>query len=332
MQEPAISVAMSVYNNDVYLGEAIESILAQSFGDFEFLILNDGSTDGSRAIIDDYAARDHRIRPIHRENRGLIVSLNELIEKSRAPLIARMDGDDVALPERFIRQKAFLDAHPDHGMVGSWVTLIGEKGEPLGDGGEKPVSAEEIVANLAAGPLFSHPTVIFRTDLVRSAGGYRAAFRHCEDHELWLRLAGRTRMANLPERLLRYRVYPGQVSKRHFFEQIVNAYAARFIHEACRDGRPDPSGEWSAVPPLDRIDAVLGTTGVGAQIRAAVVDRLDFDPGVLAGEGYGLLRDHLRDENVDAGLILRIVRRMAVAGHPLRAVRVALALLGSKAR
>ena len=108
MSTPAISVAMSVYNGERFLAEAIGSVLAQTFTDFEFLILDDGSRDGTRAIIADYASRDARIRPILRENRGLVVSLNQLLAEARAPLVARMDADDVCLPERFARQIAFL--------------------------------------------------------------------------------------------------------------------------------------------------------------------------------------------------------------------------------
>ena len=111
MASPAISVAMSVYNGERFLAEAIESILAQTFGDFEFLIVDDGSRDSSRAIIEAYAAKDQRIRPILRENRGLIASLNQLIRESRAPVVARMDDDDISHPERFAKQMAFLDAN-----------------------------------------------------------------------------------------------------------------------------------------------------------------------------------------------------------------------------
>jgi glycosyltransferase involved in cell wall biosynthesis len=112
MNVPAISVAMSVYNNAAFLDQAVESILGQSLSDFEFLIVDDGSNDGSSAILDGYAARDSRIRIIRQENRGLIASLNRLLSEARAPLIARMDGDDISLPERFERQVAFLDVNP----------------------------------------------------------------------------------------------------------------------------------------------------------------------------------------------------------------------------
>jgi glycosyltransferase involved in cell wall biosynthesis len=121
---------MSVYNAEQFLASAINSILTQSFSDFELLILDDGSNDGSRAIIEDYAARDSRIRPIFRANKGLIVSLNQLLAEARAPIIARMDADDISLPERFARQYAFLQENPDYGVVGCWTDEMDEHGSP----------------------------------------------------------------------------------------------------------------------------------------------------------------------------------------------------------
>lgn len=118
---PAISVIMSVYNAERYLADALMSILGQSFTDFEFLILDDGSHDNSLSIIKQYAAQDERIVIISRENKGLIVSLNEMLAMARAPLIARMDADDISLPHRFAEQLAFLNDHPDHGVVGGQI-------------------------------------------------------------------------------------------------------------------------------------------------------------------------------------------------------------------
>ena len=203
---PAITVAMSVYNNARFLAEAIESILAQTYGDFEFLIVNDGSSDGSGEIIDAYAGRDPRVRPIHQRNRGLVASLNRMIEEARAPLIARMDGDDVSAPERFERQAAFLAANPDHGVIGAWATSIDEQGRDCDNGGlDQPTDHEGFLDALFDKPLMCHPAAMLRTGVVRAASGYRGAYRHCEDYDLWLRLSERTKLCSLPERLLLYR-------------------------------------------------------------------------------------------------------------------------------
>ena len=198
---------MSVYNGERFLAEAIDSVLAQTFTDFELLILDDGSSDSTPEIVAAYAVRDARIRPIVRENQGLIASLNQLLDESRAPLVARMDADDVCLPERFARQVAFLGSHPDYGVVGCWCTDINEQGvEHRLDGPEHPLTHEQFMRAIAANePLLCHPAVMMRRDIVREVGGYHAAFRHCEDYDLWLRLASVTRLVNVGELLLRYR-------------------------------------------------------------------------------------------------------------------------------
>src|SRR5512135_1833139 len=130
---PLISVCMPVYNAERYIARAVESILGQTFGDFEFLILDDGSTDGSLEILRRYANHDPRIRLTSRPNKGLPPSLNELVDQARGEFIARMDADDVALPERFARQVEYLRAHPDCVLVGSRVQLVDPEGDPLCD-------------------------------------------------------------------------------------------------------------------------------------------------------------------------------------------------------
>ena len=179
MSKPAISVAMSVFNCERYLASAIESILAQTFGDFEFLILNDGSTDGSAAIIDHYASRDQRIRAIHRGNCGLIASLNQLLAEARAPIIARMDADDLAIPERFERQYAFLEAHPDYGVVSSWTDDIDAEGRIMSEHtASHPTDHAGFLEAVHHRTPLCHPAAMYRRDLVLQVGGYHPAFRH----------------------------------------------------------------------------------------------------------------------------------------------------------
>src|SRR5512135_2066099 len=140
---PAVSVMMPVYNAQRYVAEAIESILAQTFTDFEFLIIDDGSTDGSLPILERYARRHDRIRLISRANTGYLVALNEMLGIARGEFIARMDADDIALPERFERQLCYLADHPGCVMVGSRVIIIGPDGSPLTIMGEA-LTHEEI--------------------------------------------------------------------------------------------------------------------------------------------------------------------------------------------
>jgi hypothetical protein len=329
MATPAITVAMSVHNGEPYLAEAIASVLAQSYGDFEFLILDDGSTDASRDTIARYAAQDARIRPILRENRGLIASLNQLLAEARAPLVARMDADDVCRPERFARQVAFLGAHPDYGVLGSWSEDIDERGrsiQSVARGQDQPTSHEALLASIdAGGPLLCHPSVMLRAEVVRAAGGYHAAFRHCEDLDLWLRLATRTRLCSLPERLLRYRRSDGQVSRRFSIEQTVGSAVSRFAYRERAAGRPDPTAALDSLPPIDRLDALFGRSGVTEAVRGQVVRDLLYSREALKGAGLDLVLEHIGCGGARDGL-WRTVLRLLTFGQPVQAARLAMKL------
>lgn len=324
---PRISVALSVYNGERFLTQAIESVLAQTFGDFEFLILDDGSRDGTPAIIADHAARDARIRPIVRENRGLVASLNQLLAEARAPLVARMDADDLCLPDRLTRQLAHLDAHPEIGVLGTWTEDIDETGGPHRViAPDHPLTHEDFLQAVELGlPLLCHPAVMYRRDVVLSVGGYHGAFRHCEDLDLWLRLAAVTQIANLPERLLRYRHYEEQVSSRHATVQQVGAAVARIAHAERQAGRPDPTAELDALPPIDQLDALFGREGIARAVRARVAPGLLYSRSALRDEGFDILRRYIREGGSRDGL-WRTVGRLVRFGEPLRAVRLAATL------
>jgi glycosyltransferase involved in cell wall biosynthesis len=325
---PRISVAMSVYNGERFLAAAIESILAQTMGDFELLLLDDGSRDGSADIIRAYAARDPRIRPILRENRGLIASLNEMLGVARAPIIARMDADDIALPERFARQMAFLEAHPDHGVVGAQTVDIDQNGQPWPHAtATLPTSHEALLQAIAQGqPLICHPVAMMRRDVVLGVGGYHAAFHHCEDLDLWLRLASVTKLCSLPEPLIRYRHYDQQVSTLYATIQQTGAAVARLAYAERAAGRPDPTQALNRLPPLDEMDALFGREGVGKALRARIAQSIIYSPTAMRDHGYDLLLRHLADGGAHEGL-WRTVARLVKFGLPLRALRLALALL-----
>ncbi|MDE2620512.1 MAG: glycosyltransferase [Sphingomonadales bacterium] len=327
MTNPAITVAMSVYDGERFLAAAIESVLAQTFGDFEFLILDDGSRDGTAAIVQDYAARDPRIRPILRENHGLVASLNQLLAEARAPLVARMDADDICKPERFGRQIAFLAGNPDYGVVGSWSEDIDENDGPYRvSGPEHPDSHEGFLAAIEQGwPLLCHPAVMYRRDLVRSVGGYHAAFRHCEDFDLWLRLTSVTRLCSLPERLIRYRHYAGQVSSRHATEQQIGAAVAKLAYDERKAGRFDPTSDLAAIPPLEQLDDLFEREGVASVVRAKVAPGLLYSRAGLGDHGFDLLVDYLREGGARDGM-WRTVARLMRFGEPVRAARLAATL------
>ena len=324
---PPLSVAMSVYNGERFLAEAIDSILAQTFADFEFLILDDGSTDATAAMLRDYARRDSRVRPIIRENRGLVASLNQLLAEARAPIVARMDADDFALPDRFARQMQFLADNPDHGVVGSWSRDMDENGGPyVTVGQDHPVTHAEFLHNIRhGGPLLCHPAVMYRRAIVLQQGGYHAAFRHCEDLDLWLRLASVTRMANIPERLIRYRHYSGQVSKRHATEQQVGAAIAYEAWRVRDAGKPDPTATAERLPPVEELDAFFGEAGVAARVREAVTRGILHSPVALRDQGFDIMLDHVRGGGCRKGL-WRTVARLAKLGEPARALRLSSAL------
>lgn len=332
MPPPAISVAMSVYNGDRFLASAIESVLGQSFGDFEFLIVDDGSSDESAAIIREFANADARIHPIIRENRGLVASLNELLGKARAPLVARMDADDICRADRFAKQAAFLAEHADYGVVGSWSEDIGEHGENLvRSGADHPETHEELVAAIVAGgQLICHPAAMYRRDVVRSVGGYHAAFRHCEDLDLWLRLSTVTKLGNIPKRLLRYRRYPGQVSSRHATEQQIGTAVAQIAWRERSEGRPDPTVDLEKLPPIAELDALFGRPGISTAVREQVALGLLYSASAMRDEGFDLLLGHVRAGGRRNGL-WRTVLRLLRFGEPRRALQLAAALAFSRA-
>lgn len=327
MNCPSLSVAMSIYNGERFLAAAIESVLAQTFGDFEFLILDDGSTDATPRIVREFAARDSRIRPIIRENRGLVASLNELLHEARAPLVARMDADDICEPERFASQVAFLDANPDYGVIGCRSHDIDENDAPYRvSGPEHPDTHEAFIAAIKARhPLLCHPAVMYRRELVLSMGGYHAAFRHCEDLDLWLRLASVTKLASLPQRLIRYRHYPDQVSQRHVTEQQTGAAIALLAWKEREAGRPDPTADLERLPPIDELDELFGREGISRAVRARVAPDLLYSPTGLRDEGFDLILRHLREGGAREGMWRTVVRLLRL-GEPRRALRLAATL------
>lgn len=201
----AIDVVMPVYNGERFLSAAIDSVLGQTFSDFTFHIVDDGSKDGTADILARYAGMDRRI-VVHTQphNVGLAAALNVGCRAGSADLIARMDADDISLPDRFSCQVAFLADHPDVGVLGTFVQVLDEHG---GLGEVWPCPAQPGLA--AWSMLFycslAHPTIMMRRSALESAGFYPVGYA-AEDYALFMRLLNRTRLMSLPEVLLRYRV------------------------------------------------------------------------------------------------------------------------------
>jgi len=205
---PLVTVLIPVYNREKYVAEAIDSILAQSFTDFELLLIDDGSTDGSVEIMRAYT--DHRIRLVcNGDNLGQSKTRNKGIELARGKYMAMLDSDDLAHPKRLEKQVAFLDRHPDYAELGSWGQAIDAQGRSLRRIKRQPVSPEDVHAHLLFVCSLSHRSIMARTAILR-AYGYRNDYTRCADYELHVRLAKRYKLGNLPQVLVFGRIHPDQ--------------------------------------------------------------------------------------------------------------------------
>lgn len=243
---PAVSVVMPAYNAERFIREAIESVLTQSFGDFEVIVMDDGSSDGTRDIAQEYAVQDERVLLVSRENRGQCASLNEAIERAHAKWIAVMHADDVMESNRLERQLAFIAENPDLAVVSSFVHHIDSNGREIGKYRSQYTSRETVQRARLQNELigFHHPAAMLRKDAVQAVGGYRSAFWVCEDIDLWNRLVEQDfGILVQPEFLLRYRIHAGSASIAHAWSvQLV----LRWVREcmlARRSGRREPSWE-----------------------------------------------------------------------------------------
>jgi glycosyltransferase involved in cell wall biosynthesis len=199
---------MPVYNALPYLRLAVESVLVQSFADFNLIAVDDGSADGSLALLNEMAKEDARISVISQSNGGIVAALNAGLARVDSPYVARMDADDIARPGRLAMQYEYMQNHSEVALLGSAVQMIDPVGRPL-KVVDVPVEHDAILKILLRGgaSAFFHPAVMFRTEAIREIDGYRQQYRHVEDLDLYLRLAQQHQLANLPEVLLDYRLH-----------------------------------------------------------------------------------------------------------------------------
>lgn len=280
---PLISVLMPARNAAPFLREAVDGILAQTLGDFELLLFDDGSTDATRAMA--AGIPDARIRIAGtRAARGIVDALNACLREARGRFIARADADDIAHPLRFERQLAFLAANPDVGLCGTWMTSFGDGVPNLY---AFPARHEEIVAELLFNPSVVHPTVMFRAALSETGDvGWRAGYEHAEDYEWLIRLSSHTRFANVEESLYSYRVHAGQVGALHGAEQA--AVTSRLQRELLERLLPDVDNRrvemhtaltrWALPSSLVGIEKIHAwfLTLVDANDRLGIYDRAAF--------------------------------------------------------
>jgi len=254
---------MPVRNGERFLAEAVESVLAQTVSDLELVIVDDGSTDSTPQLLAGIA--DPRVRVFTRAPGGLAAAINAGCAEALAPVIARMDADDVALPDRLERQLVYLDRHPDVGLLGGGIVLVDETGREFD---REPAS---FAPNLSERNELVHGTVCMRADAFRALGGYR--LDQAEDYDLWLRFEERFGIAAVADPVIRYRFHPGQFSVTKLERQALGALCVRAAALARREGRSDPL---AGVTHLD--EKVAGRLGVapGEIHRAVVADAVHW--------------------------------------------------------
>jgi len=210
---------MPVYNGERYLAECIESILYQTFHDFEFLIMDDGSTDGTSKILDKFAKKDSRIQLFHQKNSGIVDSLNALMNHAQADIIARMDADDKAEPERFAVQYTYLKHHTDTVLVGCFCKFIGMKTDTWN---LREALCKDFFNRwfLSINTPFMHSTVMMRKDAIFKSGGYRKETYPAEDYDLWIRIKRLGKIVNINRFLMNYRISTESITGKNFERQL----------------------------------------------------------------------------------------------------------------
>lgn len=215
----SLSVVLSIYNGEEFVADAVECILNQTYTDFELILINDGSKDGSLAIMQDYAAKDARIRIIDQENTGLTIALRRGVDAAKGEYIARMDADDVSLPQRFEKQMALLNANPELIAVTCDVEHFYDDGTPSHVARIRKDARVLPLYLVFSNRIGGHGQMIYRRDAYYAAGGYDPDFNYAEDYDLWTRLIAHGPFGIVPETLYRYRTGHDSISSRNAVRQ-----------------------------------------------------------------------------------------------------------------
>jgi GT2 family glycosyltransferase len=281
MSQPRLSVVMSVYNGMPFLEEAVRSILGQSASDLEFLVVDDGSDDGSAALLQQWRQRDERMTVLcHRVNQGVARSRNAALRLARGAFVACQDADDVSLPDRLSRQAAYLDGEPEVGMVGTQVSFLGEPGSSeAGQQSDFPVRNEDLQSQLLVSNCFCAGSVMMRREVLDRVGFYDQALAPSEDYDLWLRLAEVAKIANLPDVLYQYRLHDGSASSQNRGLQMHRKAIALQRALLRREGKPLSSSSRQAI-----VRDFLRAACIGAAAGEIEVARLSAEQAIeLAG-------------------------------------------------
>jgi glycosyltransferase involved in cell wall biosynthesis len=265
MTGPLVSVVMPVCNADRFLAQAIESVLGQNFVDFEFIVVDYGSTDNSKPIISSYAGGDSRIKFHEVPPCVLPAARNAGCFLARGRYIAVMDADDVSLPDRLSREVGYMESHPQVALLGGAVEWVDPSGRPF-HVFRHPTESGKLKSEMATHCTFWHPTVIVRTEAFRAVGGYRPAFVCAHDYDLELRLAEKFDCANLEEIVLKYRVHPWQLTFDRQRLQTLCKLAAQASAAARSTGQPDPLDALQEITP-----SVLDALGIDELVQRSSV-------------------------------------------------------------
>ncbi|HKP63776.1 MAG TPA: glycosyltransferase [Polyangiales bacterium] len=220
--EPRVTVMMPVHNAQAYLREALDSVLGQSYPHWELVAIDDSSSDDSFALLQEYAAREPRLRVFRQpEQRGIVAARNRALENAdpQSRYLAILDADDVALPDRLAAQVAFLEAHPDHALVGGQTLIIDEHSRPLGIR-RYPLDYAQICRVITRWNPIAQSAAMLRRSQQLQVGGYDPNFPRCQDYDLWLRIAARFPVANLDRPVIRYRISAAQGKRTHLRQTL----------------------------------------------------------------------------------------------------------------
>ncbi len=314
---PRVSVIIPVFNGETYLAEAVESVLTQTLEELELVAVDDCSRDGSRAILEGFARADPRVRLLANEkNLGISAALNRGWRAARAPYIARLDADDVSLPDRLARQVDFLDAHPSVAVVGGAAVIIDVNGRRTSTM-RFPTASRTIRSTLLRHNCLAHPSVTLRRAALEEVGGYRLA--NVEDYDLWLRISERFDLANLSDPVILYRVHPGQLSFLVLEERVRQALAVRAAARIRLASGDDPLADANELTP-----AIIGRLSIDeAELARALQHELLAWATVLADLNH---REEADDLVAQASRLLRRPAQSAFAAA--RELRRAETLLG----
>jgi glycosyltransferase involved in cell wall biosynthesis len=317
---PLVSVIVPVFNAEAFIVEALTSISAQTYANLELIVVDDGSTDGTPALLESFLSREPRMLRLHQDNQGGGAARNAAARKASGRYLALMDADDVAEPDRLAKQVAYLEDHPDIDVLGGAMTVISELGTSTGHK-DRPTYAAEVRRQLEEcieNPILD-PTVMMRRETFETVGGYRPQFRTTYDYDLWLRMLPR-RMCNLPDVLTRYRRHDQQTTRRGTALTLFSLHIAKASYLARQQGSVDPAEVWTGDIALELLEDVATDPYVTASLYAALL-RLVEDDAPRGSDVHGVSRECLLDRLAEVDL-----RQADIGGDVFYLLRAAVSL------